>query len=261
MHSDALKKDCDAWRATPLVNPRTGRRIKKNGPTYKVFVKECDLDDCEKWRMNHLVNPTTGRRIKENGPTYKALIKDCEQKTVQKITEKTPPEDVLRLIAEKASPKTKMSLAASSKVFGKAGWNSYTYLSQLLGKLIKYSHHIKHYDITLNTNVRTLGARLIFQSRPNSFNIRMWAKIFDGEFEQIIDVELDMLYKDIVDEVIKTLKPMRKQFDRVMKHLTRVNHVWDLKNVWAYKEVGYLNDVVVNWNRYLLDQASSSLQN
>ena len=34
-------KVCEAWLANPLVNPRTGRAIKVNGPTYKALQKEC----------------------------------------------------------------------------------------------------------------------------------------------------------------------------------------------------------------------------
>ena len=34
---------CREWLANPLINPRTGRTIQKNGPTYKALQSECRL--------------------------------------------------------------------------------------------------------------------------------------------------------------------------------------------------------------------------
>jgi hypothetical protein len=33
--------ECDQWRANPLVNPKTRKTIKLNGPTYKQILKHC----------------------------------------------------------------------------------------------------------------------------------------------------------------------------------------------------------------------------
>ena len=35
------------------------------------------MTDCEKWRDNKLINPKTGRSIKKDGPTYKTYVKKC----------------------------------------------------------------------------------------------------------------------------------------------------------------------------------------
>ena len=73
---------CKDWKKNPLVNPETGRKIKKNGPTYKKLKKKCsekksDNKDCNKWNKNPLVNPETNRKIKKDGPTYKKFAKKC----------------------------------------------------------------------------------------------------------------------------------------------------------------------------------------
>ena len=89
------KSPCDAWRANPTVNPRTGRRIDprvKNG-AYAKLVAECGAANapksnnaahakkspCDAWRANPTVNPRTGRRIDpraKNG-IYAKLVAEC----------------------------------------------------------------------------------------------------------------------------------------------------------------------------------------
>jgi hypothetical protein len=98
--SESSKSICKEWKKKSNVNPRTGRQIKENGPTYKKLQKECDpvkkkvrrvrrvhmvSNVCDKWFENKLVNPRTGRRIKENGPTYKKLQEECDHKITGKI--------------------------------------------------------------------------------------------------------------------------------------------------------------------------------
>jgi hypothetical protein len=98
---------CDQWRANPLVNPRTGRRIVAQGPTFRALQAECQApavvvplvaarrsprirgrvaapvaaaraeSPCDRWRATPLVNPRTGRTISLNGPTYRALEREC----------------------------------------------------------------------------------------------------------------------------------------------------------------------------------------
>lgn len=39
------------------------------------MTSEFSKDDCVKWQFDKLFNPKTGRKIKENGPTYKKISK------------------------------------------------------------------------------------------------------------------------------------------------------------------------------------------
>ena len=40
-------KDCKKWKENKLINPKTNRKIKKDGPTYRIFEEKCD-NDCLK---------------------------------------------------------------------------------------------------------------------------------------------------------------------------------------------------------------------
>ena len=77
-------KGCDEWLQNRLVNPDTGRKIKRDGPTYKTWKAQCEEPDkgpvkgCDEWLQNRLVNPDTGRKIKRDGPTYKTWKAQCE---------------------------------------------------------------------------------------------------------------------------------------------------------------------------------------
>jgi len=56
--------------------PMSDKKAKDNakkGPT--------EDDDCIKWKLNPLVNPRTGRRIKEDGPIYTKYQKLCKEKS------------------------------------------------------------------------------------------------------------------------------------------------------------------------------------
>lgn len=52
--------------------------------------------DCDKWRQNPLVNPKTGRKIKQDGPTYIALQKECNQGKKPKQKQASQSEQVPR---------------------------------------------------------------------------------------------------------------------------------------------------------------------
>jgi hypothetical protein len=75
-------RTCRAWKTDPFKNPKTGRVIKLNGPTYKQLEKNCASpasrnSDCDKWSLDPEVNPVTNRKIKIGGPVYNALQKRC----------------------------------------------------------------------------------------------------------------------------------------------------------------------------------------
>jgi 2-cysteine adaptor domain len=90
-----MSRECLAWMRNPLVNPDTGRKITADGPTYKKWVKKCNIyqcsteelhrskspqyisPECERWFLDPLVNPYTRRKIKRSGPTYQKLRKEC----------------------------------------------------------------------------------------------------------------------------------------------------------------------------------------
>ena len=83
---------CDQWNKNPLINPRSGRRIKLNGPTYAELERECSdyrplpkspvtsrrvSARCQEWFDNPLKNPLTSRPIKKDGTVYAKLRKEC----------------------------------------------------------------------------------------------------------------------------------------------------------------------------------------
>jgi len=86
--------NCNKWHNNPLINPISKRAIKKDGPIYKTFQKECasilklsvkkntnpiyNTDNCKKWRNNPLINPISKRAIKKDGPIYKTFQKECD---------------------------------------------------------------------------------------------------------------------------------------------------------------------------------------
>jgi|694.fasta_scaffold26890_2 hypothetical protein len=83
------KDICSKWHSNPLINPISKKPIKKDGPTYKIFQKECspnikksvdntdDISLCKKWIKNRLINPKTNNAIKKDGPLYKQYLKKC----------------------------------------------------------------------------------------------------------------------------------------------------------------------------------------
>ena len=114
-------EDCEKWRKSPTVNPRTGGKLYKNAGVYKELTKQCSQEevnppppapvkstakkvtkpsakgppvnppsqngeytkeDCQKWRKNKLVNPKSGRAIQENKVVYNKIKKECEEKVV-----------------------------------------------------------------------------------------------------------------------------------------------------------------------------------
>ena len=113
---------CNKFINNQTINPKTGRKIKKNGPTHKKLMKAChDMfvpgkkdtklertavlvkkkvkkvkkvkkekkqltkeEECKKWKMNKTKNPKTNRNIKEYGPTYKKFQKMCGKDKVVK---------------------------------------------------------------------------------------------------------------------------------------------------------------------------------
>jgi len=89
---DEDKRLCNEWLKEPLLNPKTGLPIDRNGPTFMYWKEKCKQlglkkneqcleltwRKCQEWRKNPLVNPDSGRDIKRNGPTYKWLEKECK---------------------------------------------------------------------------------------------------------------------------------------------------------------------------------------
>ena len=91
-------KPCEEWLLNRTVNPRSGRKIKVGGPTYRQLEQECSnpttpesettireasttAEPCEEWLLNRTVNPRSGRKIKVGGPTYRQLEKECSNPT------------------------------------------------------------------------------------------------------------------------------------------------------------------------------------
>jgi len=90
--SDEEKRLCLLWLEEPLINPETGCKIIRNGPTFKEWLWRCQQrgitskpkathklswNKCQLWKQNPDINPDTGRKIKVNSTTYKWLEKEC----------------------------------------------------------------------------------------------------------------------------------------------------------------------------------------
>ncbi len=90
---DEEKRLCEEWLNEPLVNPKTGHSIERNGPTFLMFKEQCTelglksvpiatktitWRKCQEWKRYPTINPDTGRKISKNGPTYKWIEKQCK---------------------------------------------------------------------------------------------------------------------------------------------------------------------------------------
>lgn len=81
------------WNEKKDVNPKTGKKIKINGPTYtmiedgwKKLQKSNNFtkSECIQWLDNKLVNPKSGKKIKEGGFVYEMIRNKCELYEVDK---------------------------------------------------------------------------------------------------------------------------------------------------------------------------------
>ena len=84
------------FEKNPDVNPFSGKKIKKDGPTYKKLMVQLEImkkrlrrfvgdyssiiilmneKQKEEFKNNPKINPITGKKIKKDGPTYKRLMK------------------------------------------------------------------------------------------------------------------------------------------------------------------------------------------
>jgi len=94
-HTDEAKRLCREWLKDPLVNPKTGMPIARNGPTYKKMIAECkrlgmptkpakntekklSARMCGIWRKTPHLNPETGREIQVGGSMYKKIERMCK---------------------------------------------------------------------------------------------------------------------------------------------------------------------------------------
>lgn len=73
------------WKENPTINPKTGKQIKENGPTYQDIEKRYNKimekyteEECKKWITNKTVNPKTGRTIKPDKVVYERIRNSCE---------------------------------------------------------------------------------------------------------------------------------------------------------------------------------------
>lgn len=76
------------WQINKTVNPKTGRTITINGPTYLKLQKQLDKmlkdssytpEECHKWETaSRLINPKTQKSITKNGLVYERIRNVCE---------------------------------------------------------------------------------------------------------------------------------------------------------------------------------------
>lgn len=102
--------ECDTWRTSPDVNPRTQRRIKKDGPVYKQLQRACSItkDDCDAWKQDPTRHPVTKRKLrmhtKSNG-IYNQLVMLCKDPIQRKDTKMTKPSTVAKKPKKQKSKK------------------------------------------------------------------------------------------------------------------------------------------------------------
>jgi len=65
---------------TPKASPKASPILKPRELSPKVS------DLCSKWKANPLVNPATGRKIKKDGPVYEKIQKKCSVSTVSTVS-------------------------------------------------------------------------------------------------------------------------------------------------------------------------------
>ena len=85
---EKIKKDknCKAWKLNPVKNPKTNRKIKLNGPTYKKFQKMCK-DDMKIQKSLKLIDTSVKRITK----VYRAQSPDL---IIKKATKRIKTKDV-----------------------------------------------------------------------------------------------------------------------------------------------------------------------
>jgi hypothetical protein len=145
------KELCKKFKENSSRNPKTNRKIKINGPTYKKLNKQCEkilkgevvVEDrrdtnyyCDKWKKNPGINPKTNRKIKIKGPTYKKLKKECDRIVIESPIVSRP--SSLRI--SKLTPVQKNALDKIKKIAKKMS-DSYTRI--FMDRLIE-----KYEDIT-----------------------------------------------------------------------------------------------------------------
>lgn len=96
-----------------VINPLTGRRIKKGGATWKKLQKKCEekgvdiVQDskkvCKKWIKNGLVDPVTGEYISLTSDRYGLYLTHCEKYRAGLMAVKR--EELLALIEDNCSNK------------------------------------------------------------------------------------------------------------------------------------------------------------
>lgn len=91
------REECNKWRNTPFINPRTNRRIIEDGPVFKKLKHDCganikrkevqkminipdeefNQEECKKWRSLPHINPRTNRMLEPDGVISQQLERDC----------------------------------------------------------------------------------------------------------------------------------------------------------------------------------------
>lgn len=87
------KRLCEEWLKDPLVNPKTGRPIERDGPIYKKWEEKCKKlglshrpvatkkmtwRKCQEFKKDPHTNPETGRKITPGSPTWRSIYKQCK---------------------------------------------------------------------------------------------------------------------------------------------------------------------------------------
>jgi hypothetical protein len=129
------KNNCSKWNNNPLINPISNRNIKKDGPTYNLFKKNCDKDKiissqnksisnnkdlCKEWLKNPSINPITKKKIKSTGAIYKKYLNLCSRlsssSSVKPVPSRSSSSSVKPVPSRSSSTSVKPAPSRSSSV-------------------------------------------------------------------------------------------------------------------------------------------------
>lgn len=113
-----LEEDCRKWKAGKEKRKNTQPPERAKSQTGPVM----SLETCNSWRLNPLVNPLSGRKITREGPTYKALEKQCQQ--YQSNTMSAQSSSTKQSAQSSAQSATSVKSAKSAKSAKQAKWQN-----------------------------------------------------------------------------------------------------------------------------------------
>jgi serine/threonine protein kinase len=178
------------------------------------------MDICKQWNQNKLVNPKTGRKIKKDGPTYKSLEMECERKIKKSPASKSPKVQLKARTLVKAKSERKENASTIIKfnpkkdkvtevlemvMHGQLGLDPCTLMDKrgTIKSIQKYL--LKHETASPTENIK-LSLRLTDGSDVTVF-LKIWPNVYDFNKKETqyagVDFEKEV-YKYITKNILLT---------------------------------------------------------